>query len=242
MGNPAYVHQMGENMSILLILATLSAGVFLSQRDRSYYPVRPYIKAAMCVLLALYCLFIPSLPNVASPLKDYVLIIMAIGFGFSALGDYFLDFPKEKYFLAGLIAFFAAHIAFAVYLWPHMVPLSAFTPIEWGLTLGLTGLTLWFFIWIRPSLDKELVVPVAAYSIIITVMGIAALTTTLHSLFVPVGAALFIASDVVLSIDKFKQDVTFPGPVKAGQINWILYASGQILLAYGVVASLTSVS
>ena len=232
---------MGENMSTLLIFAVLSAVIFLFVRDKAYFPARPYIKAAMCFLLSLYCLSLTPLPTPHHQAVGYVLILMAIGFGFSALGDYFLDFPKEKYFLAGLIAFFAAHIAFAVYLWPHMVPLSAFTLIEWGLTLGLIVLTLWFYIWIRPSLDKELVVPVAAYCIIITIMGIAALTTTLRSLWVPVGAVLFIASDVVLSIDKFRQDVTFPGPIKAGQINWVLYASGQILLAYGVVASMTTI-
>jgi uncharacterized membrane protein YhhN len=207
-------------------------------RDRAYFPARPYIKAAMCVFLSLYCLSTPTLPDLGPPLQVSALVLMAIGFSFSALGDYFLDTPKEKHFLTGLLAFFIAHVAFAVYLWPHMVPLSEFTITEWGLTLGLISLTLWFFIWLRPSLDKNLTLPVAAYCLVITIMGVAALTTTLRSLWVPVGAILFIASDVVLSIDKFKANISFPAKIKAGHLNWFLYASGQILLAYGVVLSL----
>ncbi|MCF6221967.1 MAG: lysoplasmalogenase, partial [Robiginitomaculum sp.] len=60
-------------------------------------------------------------------------------------------------------------------------------------------------------------------------MGIAALTTAL-SLLVPIGALLFIASDVVLAVERFK--FKFPLDKK---INWALYASGQIVLAIGVV-------
>jgi len=44
---------------------------------------------------------------------------------------------------------------------------------------------------------------------------------------------MFIASDVVLSIERFKFKFKFDK-----QINWTLYAGGQILLAIGVVGGI----
>ncbi len=219
-----------------LLLAVLFAVVFLVLRRRPFFGARPFIKAAMAVLLAVYCLQ-------AEP----PLLLMAAGFGLSALGDYFLDLhpldlqPKsisksahgDKFFLPGLIAFFAAHVAFAAYLFGHMVPLSMFTPVEWGISAVMIALTIGFYLWLKSGLPGDMKIPVAAYSAVITIMGITALTTTLPSLLVPIGAILFIASDVVLAVERFK----FKFPLDK-QINWTLYASGQILLAIGVVGSL----
>ena len=210
------------SQSPTLTLAIIFAAIFLILRWRPFFAFRPFIKAAMAVLLAVYCLQTPTVP----------LTIMATGFALSALGDFFLDLRGERWFLPGLFAFFAAHVAFAVYLFGHMVPLSMFTPIEWGMSATLIAATVAFYIWLRPSLPRDMKIPVAAYSLIITIMGITALTTTLASIFVPVGALLFIASDVVLATERFK----FKFPLDK-QINWALYASGQILLAIGVVAT-----
>lgn len=209
--------------SPLLILAIVFALIFCALRWRDFFTLRPYIKAAMAVLLAAYCLQTPTVP----------LYIMAAGFTLSALGDFFLDLRGEKWFLPGLISFFIAHVAFAVYLFPHAVPLSMYTGYEWGMSAGLVGAIVGFYIWLKPGLPSDMKIPVAAYSVVITFMGIAALTTTLPSLLVPIGAVLFIASDVVLSVERFK----FKFPLDK-QINWALYAGGQILLAIGVVAGI----
>ncbi len=210
-----------------LLLAIIFASVFLVLRWRPFFGARPFIKAAMAILLAVYCLQ-----------ADPPLLLMAAGFGLSALGDYFLDLrPKsgheEKFFLPGLIAFFAAHMAFVVYLFGYMVPLSMFTPIEWGISAVLIVLTICFYLWLKSGLPGDMKIPVAAYSAVITLMGITALTTTLPSLLVPLGAVLFIASDVVLAVERFK----FKFPLDK-QINWTLYGGGQILLAMGVVISI----
>jgi uncharacterized membrane protein YhhN len=206
-----------------LILAVIFALIFFILRWRNFFALRPFIKAAMAILLAVYCLQAPAIP----------LYIMAVGFALSALGDYFLDLRGEKWFLPGLISFFIAHVAFAVYLFPHTVPLSMYTGFEWGMSVGLIAATIGFYIWLKPALPSDMKIPVAAYSVVITLMGIAALTTTIGSMLVPIGAILFIASDVVLSVERFK----FKFPLDK-QINWALYASGQILLAVGVVGGL----
>lgn len=202
--------------SIILAIAILGAIVFLTVQGKTFFKARPFIKAVMAVALAVLCL----------AKAPAVLVFMAVGFALSALGDLFLDFPDGKYFLPGLISFFAAHVAYLVYLWPHAT---------WSILIcALVGIfTLGFIIWLKPSVDKELVIPVAAYSIVIALMGMAAATTTLSSVLIPIGALLFIASDVVLATEKFK----FKFPMDK-TINWILYAGGQIALAIGVMSSL----
>ena len=204
-----------------LWFAIIGAVIFSLMRLRGYWPIRPYIKAVMGVALALYCLFAPSAP----------IVIMALGFALSALGDFLLDLPKDKGFTLGLFAFFAAHIAFIVYLWPLMLPFHHFTLVEILIVITTIFSSAIFYIWLKPSLSEDLIVPVAAYSTVIALMGITAFTTTATSLLIPLGAFLFIASDVVLSIEKFK--FKFPWDK---EINWALYAGGQILLAVGVVS------
>ncbi len=205
-----------------LILAVIFAVIFLVLRWLPFFALRPFIKAAMAVLLAVYCLHAPTIP----------LTVMAAGFALSAIGDFFLDLRDEKWFLYGLIAFFAAHVAFTAYLFVHMMPMSAWGLAQWAEAGILTVLTLVFYLWLLPTLPSDLKIPVAAYCLVITVMGITALNTKLGSVLVPLGAVLFIISDLVLSVERFK----FKFPL-AKQINWTLYAGGQILLAIGVVGS-----
>jgi uncharacterized membrane protein YhhN len=201
----------------ILGIAVIGAIAFLVVQNKTFFKARPLIKMVMGIALAVYCF---STGNA-------VLAIMGAGFILSAFGDFVLDFPEDRYFLPGLIAFFTAHIAFLIFLWPYA---------SWSVPIcALVGaFTLGFFVWLKPSLDKELVVPVAAYSLIIGLMGSAAMTTNLASPLIPLGAALFIASDVVLSVEKFKTKFRLDRT-----INWILYASGQIVLAIGAVSSLS---
>jgi len=201
----------------ILGIAVFGAIAFLLVQNRDFFKTRPIIKTVMGVALGVYCIAFGTGPLVA----------MGFGFIFSAVGDAVLDVPGDKYFVPGLCAFFTAHVIFFGVLQPHA---------SWSLPVCiLVGLfTLGFFMWLKPSLEKKLVVPVAAYAVVIALMGMAALTTTLGSVWIPLGAALFIASDVVLAVERFKFKFTMDKT-----INWILYASGQIALAIGVVSSLS---
>ena len=206
----------------LLWLAIFFAWVFLGLRWQPYFAARPFVKSAMAIFLALFCLSTP----------EAILAIMSIGFALSAIGDFFLDLRNDKYFIHGLIAFFLAHVAFVVYLFAHMPPFVSFTSFEWSLVIGLPVIAIGFYLWIYSSLPKDMKIPVAAYSTIITLMGIAALTSQLPSLLLPVGAVLFIASDAILAVERFK----FKIPM-GDKLNWLFYASGQILLAVGVLSA-----
>lgn len=208
----------GGTAMALIYIATACALVFLALQKTNSFSFRPAIKASMAIVLALACLL-------CAPV---ILLPMTIGFALSAAGDYFLDLPGEKYFMPGLISFFVAHTAYLVFLWPHVL-------WAWPQCVLIGGFTLGYFLWLCPSLEKQLVIPVAFYSVIIALMGIAAVSTQLPSILIPIGAALFIASDVVLAVEKFK----FKFPMDK-TVNWILYASGQIALAVGVLQSLSA--
>ncbi|RZV39714.1 MAG: lysoplasmalogenase [Acidimicrobiales bacterium] len=201
----------------ILAIAVIGAILFLAVQGKKFFSLRPLIKMIMGVALAIYCF---SAGNT-------LLSIMGAGFIASSLGDFFLDLPEDNYFIPGLVSFFGAHVAFLIVLWSFA---------SWSLPICATIalITIGFFFWLKPALDKELVAPVAAYSVIIGLMCAAALTTNLSSLLVPLGALSFLASDIVLAIEKFK--TKFP---MDKTINWILYASGQIALAIGVVSSLS---
>ncbi len=205
----------------LAFMAALGfASLFMALRFVPFFKFRPFIKAGMATALAVMCFAAPS-----------PLLWMGVGFGMSALGDFFLDLRDEKWFMAGLIAFFLAHVAFLIFLVGLMMPIEKFTSVEWAMVVGLSVVTLGFFVWIKQGLPKGLSVPVAAYMVILTLMGIAALTTT-GSPLIPLGALLFIASDMLLAVDKFKTPIPL-----GGQMNWALYSSGQLLLALGAVWS-----
>ncbi|PHR60395.1 MAG: hypothetical protein COA43_06675 [Robiginitomaculum sp.] len=213
--------------SIWLYAALFGAIIFPLMRLRGYYAIRPFIKTIMAVMLAAYCFITPNTP----------LYIMALGFILSALGDFFIDIPDDKGFTPGLFAFFAAHVAFIVHLWPIMISLADFTSTNYIICAAVIISSLAYYLWTRPSLDKDLVIPTALYTIVIGMMGVTAFNTTAISPLVPLGAFLFMASDVVLSIEKFKHKFW-----AAKEINWVLYAGGQFLLAIGTVASVGGIS
>ncbi len=209
--------------ALAFMIALIAANLFFILRFLPRFSLRPFLKAAMAAALAAMC-FLTETP----------LLWMGVGFCLSALGDFFLDLEGKTWFLPGLFAFFAAHLAFIAYLAPHMLPFANFSGLEWAISGGLIVATLAFFIWLKPSLPKNLVLPVALYSLVIVAMGGVAMTTTLESILIPIGALLFILSDMVLAIDKFKTSHLAMGK----QINWALYAAGQIMLALGTIWSI----
>lgn len=209
--------------SWVLIASIIAALVFFVLRFTKPFPGRPLVKALMGVFLALYCWQAGGI----------ALWAMSAGFLCSALGDFLLDLPSDK-FIAGLIAFFIAHMCFLLFLFPLMVPIKNWGLLEFFYGFAMIGITIVFYGWLRPSLDKGLSLPVAAYALILALMGVSALTQSHPVLFITLGAMLFILSDMVLAAERFK--ISFKG---AKPLNWFLYASGQILLAIGAAQSLS---
>ena len=163
-----------------------------------------------------------------------------IGIILSLAGDIFLMLPKEQ-FIAGLVAFFLAHVAYIIGFNQTLPPFSGMS-LVWAILLGIIAARLYKEIAAglvkrgKESLQK----PVFAYTAVITIMLLSALLTLSRpdwsssaAIIVSVGAAFFMLSDAILAWNKFVQ------PIKNGRVmNMAAYHLGQIVLIYGVVMQL----
>jgi len=162
-------------------------------------------------------------------------LVVLVALVFSWLGDAFLLSRRSVMFLAGLLAFLLAHIAFAVAFTtaspasPILAP--AFT------VLALCGLMIMHWLW--PRLSPTYRFAVGAYLLAIVAMCALAVNLSIASgvWIYGVGALAFAASDISVARDRF---------VVSGLVNkaWGLpvYYVAQLLLAgsaaiHGVAAA-----
>jgi uncharacterized membrane protein YhhN len=217
-------------MNIWLILALIFAVLESFRLWKSWDKLEYVAKPAVMVCLLAWLYMDTSLQGLT--------LWFGLGLVFSLAGDILLMISLDRMFIFGLIAFLFAHIAYI-----------------FGFRNGLMTITAWSFFLIvillvsavrlmrrivsaiRARGQTQLVNPVIVYSIVITVMLYAAMTTisnpawkTSASLFVSVGAFLFYISDLILAWNKFVS------PIKNGRIlNIAAYHLGQIGLIAGVI-------
>jgi len=161
-----------------------------------------------------------------------------VGLALSLAGDVFLMLPKEQ-FIAGLVSFLLAHVAYTIGLAPKLpreapaLMIAASLAIFIALAAGqiyrrVAG-------GLRASGKTSLRAPVLLYTIVISVMLFSASLTLLtdrwssmDALTICAGAALFFLSDAILAWNKFVS------PIRYGRVmNMISYHLGQLLIALG---------
>ena len=152
----------------------------------------------------------------------------------SLAGDVFLMSDRDR-FLPGLIAFFAAHVAYIVAFGGAVIsPYSVFL----GTTLVLVGGPL--YLAIRTGLRRrgkpELTFPVLAYVFVISFMVLTALTAPGAEewsrgsiVAAAVGALLFYCSDALIGLHRFVRELPW-----ARVAIMVTYHLGQIGLAYSL--------
>ncbi len=216
-------------MNILLGFVFLSAVLDWYAVYKGWKKLEYFLKPLTMVFLFIFLL-------TSTGLQDFTLWF-GIGILFSLAGDIFLMLPKEQ-FIAGLVAFLLAHLAYIIGLNQSFPPLDAFG-ILMAVVLGMTAAKLYKNI--EAGLVKQgkekLKKPVLAYTAVITIMLLSALLTlsrpdwdTRAAMTVSIGAALFMLSDAILAWNKFVQ------PIKNGRVmNMAAYHLGQVILIYGVV-------
>lgn len=146
---------------------------------------------------------------------------LATGLAFSALGDALLGYSPGL-FVAGLVAFLVAHIVYAATfarMWRNpRIGVGAIAVVLYSVCLGA---------WLIPAAGP-LALPVAVYVLAITAMVVSAITARFPNPWVAIGSVLFLISDSVLAVNRFR----FPVPFEA----WIVlstYYAGQLLIASG---------
>lgn len=153
--------------------------------------------------------------------------LLLAGFLLSWIGDLALAGTTERQFMLGLGSFLLAHLAY----------ISAFLLFgvnrRWLLSalIPIALISLAVSIWLAPFVPVDLAIPVRVYTIVISLMVVAAFGARGRgaSLVVPVGALLFYFSDLSVATGQFAQ-TDFPNYV------WGLpfYFAGQVLLAISV--------
>lgn len=164
--------------------------------------------------------------------------LMQFGLLLSWFGDIalMLDRDNPMYFIAGLSFFLIAHVGYTAAFVKSIRDSAA--PFSWGKAAGVTAafgiFTGVFFSQMKDGLG-EMFIPVLAYTVVITVMGITSALRHGHARpsdfnLILIGAILFILSDCVIAWNKFVVDFAHDQV-----LNMSLYLSGQFLLAYGTV-------
>lgn len=141
-------------------------------------------------------------------------------------GDYFLTGKSETHFLLGLASFLLGHLAFAVAFLIHGA--NARCSLLPGAAAAIAAVAV--YLWIEAQLGP-MKLPVCAYIAIISVMLAIAVGTRARggAWLIPVGAALFYASDLFVARQKFAS----PSPWNP-LIGLPLYYAAQLCLATSI--------
>ena len=168
------------------------------------------------------------------------LLTGALGLG--SLGDAFLAWDGDDNFLRGLASFLIAHLLYLALLARSGGGVDALLGEAWragAATFFLAVLAPTMVAVLMPRVARGLRVPILVYSAVIAAMVAASLTTDNH--VVIGGAVLFATSDAILSVEKF-----LVGPSERlartwmRYAVWVLYYSGQLLIALGITDGPTS--
>ncbi|MCD4686505.1 MAG: lysoplasmalogenase [Anaerolineae bacterium] len=204
---------------LALISAILTIHAALSGSKPHEYVFKPLTMVLIIALAALE----------TEPTSDTYHRLIIAGLIASLVGDVALMFPGDRWFLGGLVAFLGGHVLYIAAFnqsrdgdaaWYYLLPF-----VLYG------ALMLW---WLWPHLGT-MRLPVIVYVAVIMIMAWQAANRWLidreadATLVALVGAYLFVASDSVLAVDRFR------GSWRSARL-WVLsmYFAAQWLLALSV--------
>ncbi len=156
-------------------------------------------------------------------------VLLACALLLSALGDIFLALGGGQWFVYGLGAFLVAHLFYITLFvrnWPRPFAVSA---AHQTVALLLLIAAAAMFVWLWPSLGA-MRLPVAAYMCALTGMAVTATLAGFRAWWVVIGAALFMLSDSLIAVGKFKSPVAL-----SDTIIWATYYAAQVLIALGFI-------
>ena len=153
---------------------------------------------------------------------------LAIALAFSAVGDALLEYSPGL-FASGLVAFLLAQITYSV-TFMRARKVAQTQPAAVILIAYSFGLAAWLLPGVGP-----LAVPVAIYVMAITAMVVCAFFARFPNRLVEAGAVLFLISDSVLAVNRFRMPIPL-----SGWIVWSTYYCGQLLIATGYLKAVAS--
>jgi uncharacterized membrane protein YhhN len=202
----------------LLWVSAVASAVYLLTARWQPYPGSALVKG--CAVGALAVLALRS----RGQRRDAGLL--ALGLAFSTAGDVLLDLDP-RLFAFGLGAFLLAHLTYICLFVRNRTTGIRLRPPQLAAVLPIVAYSAALSVWIVPSVG-ELAVPVVLYVCALTTMVCAAILARFRERWVAVGAILFLISDSLLAIHKFKE----PVPMR-DYLVWSTYYLGQCGIALG---------
>lgn len=152
-----------------------------------------------------------------------------------SVGDAFLSWDGETNFLGGLSSFLVAHLLYIKLFFDNSSgkALVVEDNVRLGLAGGMMTLAPSMIILLMPRVGRALQAPVFIYSATILVMVLTALS--INNDQVITGAVLFAASDAILASGRFLVAPTSSHRSWMQPLVWVLYYSGQLLIALGML-------
>ena len=185
-------------MLTVLLTALASVSAILHVRAEYRGALREtYIFKPLTMVFIILIAFLTDVR--VTPVYKYLIIG---GLCVSLLGDIFLMLPPRM-FLPGLVSFLVAHL---FYIAAFTLTGAGALPSVWLIPFLLYGC---FMFWVLSGYLGKLRIPVASYMLVILLMGSQALSRWLRtdqagSGSAALGALLFIASDSLLAVNRFK--------------------------------------
>jgi uncharacterized membrane protein YhhN len=129
--------------------------------------------------------------------------LVIVGLVCSLLGDVLLMLPSDQ-FVAGLVSFLVAHL---LYISAFRRGIRGFSPVWLALPFYSAGAAIFWVL--EPALGSELKLPVLTYLLVILTMAWQSVLRwralqNKRSLYASVGAVLFVISDLIIAISRFR--------------------------------------
>lgn len=202
----------------LLVLSILAGVTYLVTTG-----LRPYAGSVVVKALAVAPLSFIAF-NLA---RDRRGLLLGLALAFSSLGDIFLGLDRESMFPYGLGSFLVAHLFYIALFARHLSRPLRVKPWQKLAIALLAGYGVLMMVWLGPNLGG-LVVAVAAYMLAITVMVSFSVLANFGDRRIIAGAFLFLFSDSVIAVGKFKTPVFL-----SAYLIWATYYAAQLMIATG---------
>jgi len=204
----------------LLFITIISAGLYIytnSLSSRLRYLFKP-LTTILVIAIAIILQYESK--------STYGYLIIA-GLVFSLFGDIFLMLPKDK-FVQGLASFLIAHIFYIIAF------SSGFGPyLEIGYLIP-PAIYASVFLWILLPKTGEMKIPVMVYALVLMVFLWQALGRFYYlgnqaSLYIIIGAVLFVISDTILAYARFVKDFNL-----SPTLIHVTYWGAQVFIALSI--------
>ena len=203
----------------LVVTVVLVVRAELKGNRQQIYALKP-LSTLLVIAVALLSLLTPN----AQP--SFTLWV-TLGLVLSLGGDVALMFESNKAFRMGLIFFLVAHIVYCIaFTLPNGVHSQ---DLITGAVLLALAVVVLMYLW--PGLGS-MQGPVIVYVLVLCLMVNRAASTffgdaftTTQAWLLTVGAVLFLLSDLMLAINRFRH------PFEANRLSLFLYYGGQLLIA-----------